>query len=146
MPAFTLSTGAFFFFAVRLLALTSSDPDGLNLIPTVTWYRRAEQPIRMALWYCQNGTASILGAFFVWALSHGSPKLHVYQITFLFTGGLTLLFVPVAWFFWDEKPAKAKFLSPEDRLKAVERLKSNQTSSTSTKFRKLRMLDRTLSG
>lgn len=88
----------------------------------------------MALWYCQNGTASILGAFFVWALSHGSPKLHVYQITFLFTGGLTLLFVPVAWLFWDEKPEKAKFLSPEDRLKAVERLKANQTSSANKKF------------
>ncbi|GAA5957664.1 hypothetical protein JCM8115_001390 [Rhodotorula mucilaginosa] len=103
-------------------------------LSTVTWYRRAEQPLRMALWYCQNGTASILGAFFVWALSHGSPKLHVYQITFLFTGGLTLLFVPVAWLFWDEKPEKAKFLSPEDRLKAVERLKANQTSSANKKF------------
>jgi hypothetical protein len=79
----------------------------------------------MALWYCQNGT-----------LSHGSPKLHVYQITFLFTGGLTLLFVPVAWLFWDEKPEKAKFLSPEDRLKAVERLKANQTSSANKKFGK----------
>ncbi|GAA5993232.1 hypothetical protein JCM10908_004522 [Rhodotorula pacifica] len=103
-------------------------------LSTVTWYRRAEQPIRMALWYCQNGTASMAGAFFVWALSHGNPKLHVYQITFLFTGGLTLLFVPVAWLFWDEKPEKAKFLSPEDRLKAVERLKANQTASNNTKF------------
>ncbi|BGO97374.1 hypothetical protein JCM10021v2_001017 [Rhodotorula toruloides] len=87
-------------------------------------------PIRMAAWYCMNGTASMAGAFFVWALSHAkNPKLHIYQITFLFTGGLTMACVPVAWFFWDEKPEKAKFLSPEDRLKAVERLKANQTAS-----------------
>ncbi len=134
MPAFTLSTGSFFSLSFPI-ELVRTNLTLASFCPRiVTWYRRAEQPLRMALWYCQNGTASILGAFFVWALSHGSPKLHVYQITFLFTGGLTLLFVPVAWLFWDEKPEKAKFLSPEDRLKAVERLKANQTSSANKKF------------
>ncbi|POY72018.1 hypothetical protein BMF94_4952 [Rhodotorula taiwanensis] len=105
-------------------------------LATVTWYRRAEQPIRMAAWYCQNGTASMAGAFFVWALSHNKhPSLHLYQITFIFTGALTVLFVPVAWAFWDEKPEKAgKWLTPEDRAKAVERLKANQTASNTNKF------------
>lgn len=92
----------------------------------------------MAAWYCQNGTASMAGAFFVWALSHNKhPSLHLYQITFIFTGALTVLFVPVAWAFWDEKPEKAgKWLTPEDRAKAVERLKANQTASNTNKFRK----------
>ena len=35
---------------------------------TSQWYRRAEQPVRIAAWYGTNGIASILAGFFAWAL------------------------------------------------------------------------------
>lgn len=83
--------------------------------------------MRVAAWYgFGNGFGTIAGAFIVWALSHANTKLYTHQLTFLATGGMTILVVPFVWYFLDNGPATAKFLSTEDRLKAVERLRANQ--------------------
>ncbi|GAA5891624.1 hypothetical protein JCM8208_007346 [Rhodotorula glutinis] len=103
---------------------------------TSSWYRRVEQPMRVAAWYgTGNGFGTIAGAFIVWALSHADTKLHTHQLTFLTTGGMTILAVPFVWYFLDNGPSTASFLSTEDRLKAVERLRANQNSSTSKQFK-----------
>ena len=41
-------------------------------IITAQWYRRAEQPIRVAAWYGTNGIATIVAA----ALSYGLGSIH----------------------------------------------------------------------
>jgi predicted MFS family arabinose efflux permease len=95
---------------------------------TMTWYRRREQPMRIALWYGTNGIASMLGSLLAWALSFiKSDKLHVYQILFLVTGLATVITAPVIFMFLDNNPAEAKFLTPEERLWAIERLRDNNT-------------------
>lgn len=50
-------------------------------IITTHWYRRAEQPVRVAAWYGTNGLATIIGS----ALSYGfgqihSDKIHSWQM------------------------------------------------------------------
>ncbi|GJN93864.1 hypothetical protein Rhopal_006923-T1 [Rhodotorula paludigena] len=101
---------------------------------TTAWYRRVEQPFRVATWYSMNGIATIFGALIVWALSHGNYALHLHQVTFLITGGLTIACVPITWYFLDNGPGEAKFLSAEDRAKAVERLRANQNATSTNKF------------
>ncbi|KAH8804321.1 major facilitator superfamily domain-containing protein, partial [Flagelloscypha sp. PMI_526] len=92
------------------------------------WYRRSEQPFRVAAFYSTNGIATILGSFLSWALGHiKSGPLHSYQIIFLTTGLVTVVTAPIIYFFLDNSVAEARFLSPEDRLKGVERLKANKT-------------------
>lgn len=73
-----------------------------------------------------NGMGTIVGALVVWALSHAHSKLHTHQLVFLTLGGLTVLTAPFVWYFLDNGPSSAKFLSAEDRLKAVERLRANR--------------------
>ncbi|GAA5933825.1 hypothetical protein JCM3775_000294 [Rhodotorula graminis] len=101
---------------------------------TTSWYRRVEQPMRVATWYAGNGLATISGATIVWALSHVDAKLHTHQLAFLTFGGMTVLAAPFVYRYLDNGPASASFLSAEDRLKAVERLRANQTAGNSTKF------------
>lgn len=46
-------------------------------IITAQWYRRAEQPIRVAAWYSTNGAATIIGSalsFGLGHISHGSLR------------------------------------------------------------------------
>ncbi|BGP43278.1 hypothetical protein JCM10450v2_007423 [Rhodotorula kratochvilovae] len=102
---------------------------------TTSWYRRVEQPMRVAVWYSTNGLGTIFGAFIVWALSHANAKLYTHQLTFLTTGGLTVITVPFVWYFLDNGPSTAKFLTPEDRIKGVERLRANQNSGQTNKFK-----------
>jgi hypothetical protein len=89
----------------------------------------------LCLQYSTNGAGTVVGALLVWGLSHVKhSSLFLYQLVFLVGGGLTLLFVPFVYFFLDESPATAKFLSEEDRAKAVERLKANKTVSVNNQF------------
>jgi MFS family permease len=83
-----------------------------------------------------SGWASIIGAAGAYGLGHIKTKaLHSYQIIFLVGGLLTVLSAPVIYWKLDNHVAEAKFLSPEDRLKAVERLKANQTGLGSKEFK-----------
>lgn len=53
-------------------------------------------------------------------------KVFIIQIIYLFFGLITVIVGVGSYFLVSDSPAKAKFLTPEDRLKAVERLKANQ--------------------
>ncbi|GFZ51567.1 LOW QUALITY PROTEIN: hypothetical protein JCM24511_09334 [Saitozyma sp. JCM 24511] len=98
-----------------------------SAVITMTWYRRREQPLRIAMWYGTNGVASMLGSLLAWALSFiVSPVLYVYQILFLTVGLATVITAPRTWRL-ENNPATAKFLTPQERLWAVERLRNNNT-------------------
>ncbi|KAK8059166.1 hypothetical protein PG996_009096 [Apiospora saccharicola] len=103
---------------------------------TSQWYRRAEQPVRIATWYGTNGLSTMAAS----ALSYGlgkiqSDKLESWQIIFLFVGLLTVCTAPfVAWKLDADIPS-ARFLAEEDKPKAIERLRANQTGTGSSEFK-----------
>lgn len=50
-------------------------------IITSQWYRRAEQPLRVAAWYGTNGLATILGSALSFGLGHiPSDTIHSWQM------------------------------------------------------------------
>ncbi|KAI5475597.1 hypothetical protein MNV49_001153 [Pseudohyphozyma bogoriensis] len=103
---------------------------------TIAWYRRSEQPMRVACWYGTNGLANIIGS----PLSYGigkitGGKLYSYQILFILCGGITVLSGVAGFFIMDNSVAEARFLNEEDRLKGVERLRANNTGIAGDKFK-----------
>ncbi|KAJ7796824.1 major facilitator superfamily transporter [Mycena olivaceomarginata] len=65
---------------------------------TSVWYRRAEQPLRVAIWYGTNGLGTIMASALSYAFGHiNHPKLHPYQIIFLFCGLLTVISGPIIY-------------------------------------------------
>lgn len=111
-----------------LLGLFEAVNIPLFTVITTTWYRRHEQPLRIALWYGTNGVASMLGSLLTWALSFiTTGPLYVYQILFLFVGLVTVLTAPLLYWRLDNNPATARFLTPMERKMAVERLRDNNT-------------------
>ncbi|KAJ7582649.1 major facilitator superfamily domain-containing protein [Mycena floridula] len=104
----------------------------LFAILTTVWYRRAEQPMRVASWYGTNGVATILSAALSYGLGHiKTTKLHSYQIIFISAGLLTVIGTPLIYLKVDNNVSQARFLTPEDRKKAVERLRANNTGLSS---------------
>lgn len=103
---------------------------------TSQWYRRSEQPLRVAAWYSMNGIATIAAAFLSWALGHvKSEHIAPWQLLFIICGVITVLTAPVVWWMIDSDIATARFLNDEDKAKAVERLRANQTGTGSNEFK-----------
>ncbi|RFU81222.1 mfs transporter [Trichoderma arundinaceum] len=103
---------------------------------TSQWYRRAEQPIRVAAWYGTNGAATIIAAAISYGLGRiNSPVLKEWQIIFLFVGLLTIVSVPFIYWKLDNDIISARFLTEEEKPKAIERLRANQTGVGSREFK-----------
>ncbi|KAF9266695.1 MFS general substrate transporter [Marasmius fiardii PR-910] len=111
----------------------------LFAILTSVWYRRSEQPMRVAVWYGTNGLGTIMAAIFSYGFGRiNNPAIHTYQIIFLFCGLLTCVTAPYILWRLDNSVSEARFLSSEDRLKAVERLRANNTGNSATEKFKIK--------
>lgn len=96
---------------------------------------RNRQPLRIAAWYGTNGAATIFASALSFGLGHiPSEHLKSWQIIFLFVGLLTVFTAPIVYWKLDSSVASARFLTPHERLQAVERLRANQTGIGSTNF------------
>lgn len=105
-------------------------------IITSQWFRRAEQPIRVAAWYSTNGIATIVAAALSYGLGHiPSDTLEGWQIIFLFVGLVTIVSAPFVYWRLDNDIASARFLTEDEKPKALERLRANQTGTGSREFK-----------
>lgn len=117
--------------AVRFfLGLTESAvTPGFALI-TSQWYTKAEQGLRTGLWFSFNGVAQIVGGLLAYGIAKGTAAhpaaLSGWQILFLATGLVTSA-VGVVFFFWvPDNQLNARWLSKDDRILALERIRINQ--------------------
>ncbi|KAI1852707.1 hypothetical protein JX266_002248 [Neoarthrinium moseri] len=103
---------------------------------TSQWYRRAEQPIRVAAWYGTNGAATIAASALSYGLGHiPSEVLKSWQIIFLFVGLVTIITAPFVYWKLDNDIPSARFLTEHEKKQAIERLRSNQTGTGSREFK-----------
>ena len=50
-------------------------------IITIAWYRRSEQPLRIALWYGTNGLANAICSPIIFGLAKiQNPSIYIYQV------------------------------------------------------------------
>jgi MFS family permease len=105
-------------------------------IITSQWFRRVEQPIRVAAWYSTNGLATIAASALSYGLGHiPSDDLESWQIIFLFVGLVTIVSVPFVYWKLDNDIPSARFLTEGEKPKAIERLRANQTGTGSREFK-----------
>ncbi|KAJ5975492.1 hypothetical protein N7481_009199 [Penicillium waksmanii] len=112
---------------------------------TSQWYRRAEQPLRIAAWYGTNGLATIVAAALSYGLAHiKSDLLQSWQIIFLFVGLVTIVSAPIVYWRMDNDISTARFLTEEEKLQGMERLRANQTGTGNTEFKFSHVLEAAL--
>jgi len=104
---------------------------------TATWYRRAEQPLRVCAWFITNSAATIVAALVSYGFGHiVSPHWKAWQSIYLSAGIITVLTAPLVWFKMDADLSTARFWSDDyERDQAVERLRANQTGVGSRQFK-----------
>lgn len=100
-----------------------------------SFYTQKEQAFRQSWWFSATGLFTIVGG----GLNYGFGQiqggaLKRWQYIYLLAGALTFLF-GLACFAFPDSPVSAWFLTKEERVVAVERLRAGQTGVRCTKFK-----------
>lgn len=90
------------------------------------YYTQQEQALRQSWWFSSTGGWTIIGAALNYGFAHISGRLRSWQYIYLFAGALTVIF-GCACFAVPNSAVSAWFLSAEERVVAVERLRKGQT-------------------
>ncbi|KXN91402.1 hypothetical protein AN958_00664 [Leucoagaricus sp. SymC.cos] len=107
------------------------------MIVTSMFYTREEQTKRVGYWFLMNGLAIIFLGF----VSFGTHSFMPWQWLMIITGLITLVTSVVFWFFFPDSPANARFLTPEERVQAVQRIKVNQTGVENKKWKREQFIE-----
>ncbi|KAI6803567.1 putative MFS allantoate transporter [Hortaea werneckii] len=102
---------------------------GFALI-TGQWYTKHEQSMRTGLWFSFNGVAQIVGGLVAYGIAVGTnahpAAIAGWKIVFLVTGLLTVTMGIVFLWVVPDSQLNARWLSKEDRILALERIRINQ--------------------
>lgn len=97
---------------------------------TSQWYTKREQGLRIGIWFSFNGFAQIFGGLVAYGISkgteNGGSSIAPWKIIFLLTGLLTVTMGILFLFLMPDNQMNAWFLSKEDRILAIERIRGNQ--------------------
>ncbi|KAJ7679489.1 major facilitator superfamily domain-containing protein [Mycena polygramma] len=103
------------------------------------WYTRHEIPLRQFIWYSGLGWGGVIGSYVSTGISRISPTApgpEKWQYIFYILGGVTMAWSFVILFFLPDSPASARFLSPNMRVLAVQRVSANQLGIKNKKFKR----------
>ncbi|KAJ7105845.1 major facilitator superfamily domain-containing protein [Mycena epipterygia] len=107
------------------------------LIVTSMFYTRKEQTLRVGYWFLMNGFAQIIAGFISFGTLHISTgKFEPWQWLMIITGIITFIVSLCFWFLFPDSPTTAWFLTPQERVFAVMRIKENQTGVENKHFKK----------
>ncbi|KAI9776700.1 MAG: hypothetical protein M1839_009427 [Geoglossum umbratile] len=94
------------------------------------WYTRAEQAPRFSLWYCGLGFGQILGGLVSYGFQHVKPgdgALAGWRVMFITLGLVTVAIGIVTTVWLPDSPMSAKWLSEEERVWIIRRVRGNRT-------------------
>ncbi|TID19652.1 Major facilitator superfamily domain [Venturia nashicola] len=98
------------------------------ILITGMWYKRHEQPPRVGFWYLGTGTGTIIGSLISFGFQHyHSSTFTSWQIMFLVVGIITVTVGIIAMFFLPDNPMSSKFMTHDEKVFAIQRLRANQT-------------------
>ncbi|KAJ7611715.1 MFS general substrate transporter [Roridomyces roridus] len=124
-------------FAVRfVLGMCEGSITAGFLLVTAMFYTRTEQTLRVAF------LAQIIAGFISFGCLHiKTETFEPWQWLMIITAILTLIMAVVFWFFFPDSPTNCWFLTPEERITAVLRIKVNQTGVENKHFKKEQLIE-----
>lgn len=120
-----------------LLGMLESGITPAFVIITSQYYRKEEMFVRTSIWFASNGIGIILGS----GIGYGIVKhMHSYsiegwKILFIITGVLTVCLGILCILHIPDTPNGAYWLTEEDKLRVVERIRVNQQGFGNKKFK-----------
>jgi ACS family allantoate permease-like MFS transporter len=119
-----------------ILGVLESPVNPAFMVVTSQWYKRDEQPERSGFWNMGLSIAQIIGG----VLGYGFGQIQYrdwnpWRWFFIIYGAITVLWGFVLYMWFPDSPMTARWLSEEDRVLAVERVRENRTGIVNTEWK-----------
>ncbi|CZT10409.1 hypothetical protein WAI453_012036 [Rhynchosporium graminicola] len=98
------------------------------------WYTSAEQPLRLEIYYCTNGIATMFGGLIGYAIGHITTGLPQWMYVFLIFGSISIAWGIISLIFLPDNISTARFLTPVERTIAVTRVAANRQGVKNSHF------------
>ncbi|KAJ5918163.1 hypothetical protein N7454_010538 [Penicillium verhagenii] len=108
---------------------------------TGMFYKREEQTLRHGLWYLGNSAAGLFGGLLAYGIGHIDGALYSWQYMFILFGSVTAAWGLVLVKYLPNGPDKAIFLTPDQRILAVQRTKDTKPTKTNKEFKVYQVWD-----
>lgn len=118
------------------LGLTEAVVNPAFVLIMSIWYTSPEQPLRLEIYYCTNGLATMFGGLIGYAVGHITTGLPKWMYVFLIFGSISLAWGLVSAVVLPDLPATAKFLSAREKAIAIDRVARNKQGIKNQHFRK----------
>lgn len=106
------------------------------------FYTQEEATQRVGYWFLMNGTAQIFNGVVSFGVYHVNPDIIApWKVYMLITGLLTLIVGICFWFFIPNNPMTAYFLTKEERIIAIERLRGKSTGIENKTWKKEQFIE-----
>ncbi|CAK9436367.1 uncharacterized protein LODBEIA_P09250 [Lodderomyces beijingensis] len=132
------------FIALRtILGMLESAVTPAFAIITSQWYKKDEQFLRTACWFASNGIGTIVGSAIAYGLyiNGENYSLPAWKLVFVVTGCITIFMGFVVLLHIPDNPTGAWFLTKEEKLLVVERIRSNQQGFGNPRFKKSQFIE-----
>lgn len=117
--------------AVRfLLGMAEATITPAFMFLTSTWYTRDEMPTRVGIWFAGNSIGGIISSLIAFGLGHVHDNVHPWRWMYILLGVVTFLWSIPMFFLLPDSISKAKFLTPEEREIAANRIIVAGTGTT----------------
>ncbi|KUJ09426.1 MFS general substrate transporter [Mollisia scopiformis] len=116
-------------------ALEATVNPGFVLLMSM-WYTAAEQPLRLEIYYSTNGIATMFGGLIGYAVGHITSGLQKWMYVFIIFGSISIAWGIISLLVLPDLPSTAKFLTPEERTIAVNRVSKNKQGVKNRHFQK----------
>ncbi|ORY27924.1 putative MFS transporter [Naematelia encephala] len=91
------------------------------------FYTRKEQVLRTGVWACANGFGAMVGGIIAFGMGHVNTGIPGWKWIFVINGLITAVFGVLVFFFLPPSPMSARFLTDEEKVLAIHRIRANGT-------------------
>nr|QFR37106.1 MFS transporter [Cyberlindnera americana] len=138
----TPNYAGFIFLRTMLGALESAVTPAMVII-TSQWYKKEEQFFRTCIWFACNGFGNIFGSAIAYGIAKhvDSFSIEGWKILFIVTGLITVVLSFAIYFHLPDSPATAWFLTEEEKVMVVERIRENNQGFGNRHFKKSQFME-----
>ncbi|KAF7561612.1 hypothetical protein G7046_g2530 [Stylonectria norvegica] len=106
------------------------------------FFNRKEQSFLQPILWVTSAFAPVCAAFISYGLLWSHSSILPWKLFMIITGGVSVLLSAVVWFYYPDNPAKAKFLTLEEKIQTIRRVhESSQSSIEQKQFKKAQFIE-----